>query len=222
MVYDFEKVINRMARQLHPEKIMLGMLSHVDGMYKKYKDEKKKIGQLRYYAKCWYVRNSHLRWRNPLRFEIGAAGEQLKYGFQMGPEILIAAPIGASEVITAASGRFVKTDGSGRVEIAGSGHTELLGFLEHPAGTVSATEGADIGALNVSVDAIYRIPIGGSGTYVAAMKYDTCDLIVASNVQSADLTSSEDVLAIMDGDTTNNNWIDVRLALPKMHAQGVS
>ena len=193
-----------------------------DALYRKYRHCKKALRQLDYHVKCWYVRNSHIGWKNPLRFNMGATGEQLKYGYQMGNEILIPAPIGASEVIKAASGRFVATDGSGRVEIADSGGTELVGWLEFPEGTASATEGADIGTLNISLDCVYRIPIGGSGTYAAAMRYDTCDLLVTSSIQYADLTSNEDVLIIVDGDETNNNWVDVRLNPVKMGATGVA
>ena len=151
----------------------------------------------------------------------GTEGEMMKYGMIKGYELYIPAPIGASEVITAASGRFVKTDGSGRVEIAVDGTTELVGHLDFPAGTASATEGGSIGLLNVARDAVYRIPVN-AGTYVAAMKYDTCDLAVTSNVQGAKLDASgEDTVIIVDGDITNNQWVDVMVNPSKLGVTGV-
>lgn len=151
----------------------------------------------------------------------GTEGERLKYGFIKGFELYIPAPIGASEVIKAASGRFVKTDGSGRVEIAVDGTTELVGHLNYPEGTASATEGGSIGILNVARDAVYRIPVN-AGTYAAAMKYDTCDLAVTSSIQGAKLDASgEDTIILVDGDVTNNAWVDCMINPSKLGQTGV-
>ena len=153
--------------------------------------------------------------------EVAAIGEQLRYGQVLGPRVMVDAVWGASEVIKAASGRFCITDGSGRLEIADSGDGELVGFAEHKEETSSATEGATPTQLNISLEAVYKIPIGGAVTLTRAMFYDTCDLIVASGIQAADLTSNEDVLQIVGGDLVNNNWILVRLNPAKVGATGV-
>ena len=150
-------------------------------------------------------------------------GKQLRYGQIKGPEVQIPVSIGASEVIKWASGRFVKADGSGRVEIAVDGTTEILGWLdaELGEGTASATEGASKGILNPSLDAIYRIPIN-AGTYVASMQFKTCDLAVTSSIQGAKLDASgEDTVMIVDGDLVNNEWVDVMLNPAKRGATGV-
>ncbi len=149
-------------------------------------------------------------------------GEQLRYGQVAGPKVQIPAQWGASEVVKAASGRFVKTDGSGRLEIAGSGDTQLIGHATHREETTSSTEGGTKTQLNTSLDAVYKIPLLGAVTLTRAMFYDTCDLIVTSTIQGADLTSVEDVLVIVDGDVANQKWVMVMLNPNKMFAQGIT
>jgi hypothetical protein len=157
---------------------------------------------------------------NP-KSRFGTEGEMLKYGHIMGPEVYVPVRMGASEVISAASGRFVKSDGSGRAEIAGDGSTQLIGHVEGAAQTCSSTEGATVLLLNISLSAVYRIPIG-TGTLAYTEFYDTCDLIVASNIQGAQVgVSSEDTVIIVGGDITNQQWVDVMLNPAKMGAQGV-
>lgn len=152
-------------------------------------------------------------------------GVKLKYGPIKGnTELYIPAVMGASEVISAASGRFAKTDGSGRLEIAGDGDTELVGWIASHAQTASATEGATSVSLipaAACLGLVFRIPVN-SGTYVAAMRYDTCDISVSSNIQGAQLdASAEDTLIIVDGDTVNNNWVDCQINPAKLGATGV-
>lgn len=149
------------------------------------------------------------------------ANEQLKYGWLFGGIVGTVWPIGASEVISAQSGRFVKLDGSGRLEIAVDGSTELVGHLDCEAQTASATEGATVAFCNFSLDAVYRIPVN-SGTYVATMRGKTCDLSVSSSIQGAQLdASAEDTVVIVDGDVTNNNFVDVILNPGKRMQTGV-
>jgi len=184
----------------------------------------KKIGVVLYNAKIqlllakYYIKK-HFKC-NITMSEIGSIGEQLRYGYAYGHRVMVEAAFGASEVIKAASGRFVKTDGSGYMEIADSGDSELIGFAEHGEKTTSSTDGGTKASLDISPNSVYKIPIGGSATLTRAMFYDTCDLIVASNIQAADLTSSEDVLQIVGGDLTNNKWVLVRLNPVKLGATG--
>lgn len=154
--------------------------------------------------------------------EVGTIGEQLRYGYVFGGEVIVEASWAASEVVKAASGRFVKTNGSGFLQIAGSGDGQLIGFANHREETVSATAGATKTQLNVALDAVYKLPIGGAVSLTRAMFYDTCDLIVASNVQQVDLTTDDDVLVIVGGDIANNKWVLVMLNPNKMFTQGIS
>lgn len=99
----------------------------------------------------------------------GTVGEQLRYG-PVDPDhmILVPAQWGASEVVKAASGRFVKTDGSGYLEIAGDGDSELVGWADHREETVSATEGGTKTQLNVDRNTLYKIPLA-AGTLARTM-----------------------------------------------------
>jgi hypothetical protein len=152
-------------------------------------------------------------------------GVKMKYGPIKGEELAVKIDrgIGASEVIKAASGRFVKEDGSGRVEIAVDGTTELAGWLEAAEGTASSTEGATKGTLIIAANCpcVFRIPIN-AGTYAATMIGKTCDLAVTSNIQGAKLDASgEDTVLIVGGDATNNKWVDVIINPAKIGQTGV-
>lgn len=146
---------------------------------------------------------------------------QLKYGWIRGGRSGYIVPIGASEVIKAKSGRFVKNDTSGRAEIAVDGSTELIGFLDCEEFTASSTEGADKRFCINDLTAVFRIPIN-AGTYAATMVGKTCDLAVTSNIQGAKLDASgEDTVIIVGGDAVNNAYVDVMINPVKVGATGV-
>ena len=150
-------------------------------------------------------------------------GAQLKYGC-INPEgkASIIGSMGASEVIKAASGRFVKQDGSGYLEIAADGDTELYGFVEISEQTCSATEGSTKANCIVDANAQFKIPVD-SGTYVITMRGKTCDLAVSNDIQGAQLdASAEDTLIIHDGDLVNNAWVIVSLNPNKLGATRVA
>ena len=147
----------------------------------------------------------------------------------------VGSPIGwgASEVVGAWSGKFVKKDASGRAEIAGDGDTQLIGWVESGAGTKSSTEGADTGVLYNSTEDVFRIPLAYDGStytvnYSGAILWETCDLVVVSNVQYANpTTSAEDTVVIVGGKaatsaTANDGYLDVKLNPNKMHTAGVA
>lgn len=137
-------------------------------------------------------------------------GEALKYGrINEGASRgdLIPTPVAASQAFKAKSGRFV-TLTAGLATIAVAASTRIYGHMnthEHtPA--VNTKFGVD-----VDQDAIYRIPIN-AGTYVAGMRGDYCDISIASGIQGADLTASSiNHFIIVDGDTVNNKWVDVKI-----------
>ncbi len=154
--------------------------------------------------------------------EIGTIGEQLKYGHVAGGEVMVEAQWGASEVIKAASGKFVQTDDSGYLEIADSGDNQLIGWANHREETIGAVDGVTKTQLNVSLSAVYKIPLNTSTPLTRAMFYDSCDLLVTTDIQGVDCTSSEDVLIIVGGDIANQKWALVMLNPSKMGAQGIS
>lgn len=123
-----------------------------------------------------------------------------------GPQVIVNAPIGASEVFKDLSGHFMKPDGSGRLEIAGATSVNIVGWMFQGEGTSSSTEGGDVGGVNVAKDAVYEIPAcGAAGAAVTeatlkAAVWETCDIqMVSTNLQYADVvTSTIDILLIVD------------------------
>lgn len=115
-------------------------------------------------------------------------------------------PVGASEVFKQAGGSFVRTDGSGRVEIAVAGDTEIIGAaLLYADLTASATEGATSVEVDMSYESVYEIPIAaGTTAWADTMRGKDCDLRVDSNIQGVDLgASGEDVVQIIGKGSTN-------------------
>ena len=135
-------------------------------------------------------------------------GVQLKYGHIRGGKCAVPVTDAGSQVITAASGKFVYMT-AGAATLATDGTTTLFGFLEAEAQTTAS--GGEV--LNCIIDpsAVYRIPID-SGTFVIGMVGDTCDINISANVQGAQLDASvENTLIVIAGDLVNNNWVDVKI-----------
>lgn len=130
-------------------------------------------------------------------------------------------PITAGETFRAKSGRFV-TLNAGYVEVADDGDTLLYGWAEKgESGAVTvAGEKANVIVAN-GCNEVFRIPVI-AGTFVAAMRGKTCDLVRATVggvtlVQGAKLDASgEDNLLIVDGDEVNNEWVDVQIYQAKI------
>lgn len=115
-------------------------------------------------------------------------------------------PVGASEVFKKAGAAFLRTDGSGRVEIAVAGDTEIIGAaLMNEDLTASATEGGTKVEVDMSYESVYEVPIAaGTTAWADTMRGKDCDLRVDSNIQGVDLgASGEDVVQLIDKGTTN-------------------
>lgn len=130
--------------------------------------------------------------------------------------------MGASEVIKQRSGRFVKNDGSGYAEIAGDGHTTLMGWVESGDLTCSTTEGGTVLRMITDLTAVFRLPLRYDGStytvnYSQAVKDLKYDLVVVSNIQYLNLTTqTESVLIVVGGQaassaTANDGFVEVML-----------
>jgi hypothetical protein len=112
--------------------------------------------------------------------------------------------MGASEVLKSKSGRFVKNDGSGRAEVAGDGDASLMGFVESGDITCSSTEaGTTLWCVN-DVSATFKVPFAyAAATYTTnysrALMNTFVDLVVSSNIQFVNLTTSDDDLVKVVG-----------------------
>lgn len=115
----------------------------------------------------------------------------------------------ASQVIKAKSGRLVYIDSNGRVALVTASIAKIIGAVQTNERTPTVDDRVTV---DMSLDAIYRIPIN-TGTFVKSMIGKTCDITIsASNIQGADLTASaRDIVMIVDGDLTNNLWVDVKI-----------
>ncbi len=169
-------------------------------------------------------------------------GSDSKYGWIRGGKASFPLPMGASEVLRGKSGRFVKRDTSGRGEIAGDGHTQLIGYVEGGDETCSSSEGGTVKNCINDVGATFRIPFFYDGVtwtrnYSVALIGETCDLLVKNQIQYANITdSSEDTLVIVGGKAASaavadgavadvvygDGYVDVMLNPNKMHAVGVA
>lgn len=146
----------------------------------------------------------------------------LEFGWVRGGKSSFPVHMGASEVIKAASGRFVKNDGSGRAEIAGDTHTTLMGFVESGDLICSSTEAeTELNCID-DVTAVFRIPLRYDGStytvnYSTAIDGTKHDLVVVSSVQYANITdASEGTIIIVGGQaassaTANDGFVYCKL-----------
>ncbi len=145
--------------------------------------------------------------------------KQVKYSWLRGPRVIIdAVGLTASQVFKNAGGKFVRL-ATNRISIAGSGDTELIGWAMIGEQTTSATAGQDTVGVDISELSVYRLP--ADATPASTILGDTCDLIVASDIQQADIgESSEDVIQVLGFDATDST-VDVRMNPNKLAANGV-
>lgn len=124
------------------------------------------------------------------------------------------AKIYASQVFKALSGRFVVFDyGDGYWKAATNGENTLGGYVEW-VGTASSTSGVTILPVCTKLDNTYELPFYNAGTNVLtqalfdAVHGRNIDLYVASNVQYADASATNDgVLIVKDCDINRNTLI---------------
>jgi hypothetical protein len=133
-------------------------------------------------------------------------------------------PVAASQAFKLNSGKFVKLDANKRADIADSGDSELFGWALVGGDTTSSS---DAGGTKISVDtsplSVFELPIDETltETELAALLGETCDLIVTSDIQYADVgESSEDTIQIVGYDV-NRQTVHVRMNPNKMAATGV-
>jgi hypothetical protein len=138
-------------------------------------------------------------------------GVQLKYGQIRGGHVGVEGYMAESQTLSRQSGRFVYLDAAGRLTLCSDGASSRIWGSVESGLDAEAPSVDDRVNCNISLDAVYRIPVN-SGTFVKAMIGDTCDLSVSNNVQGAQLDASdENIIVVVDGDLVNNNWVDVKI-----------
>lgn len=148
--------------------------------------------------------------------------KETKYGWINGGENGFPVTIKASQLIRAASAKFVVRTGvsTATVTMAGATDTEIIGHLE--CEELNSSDGTEVRKCISDATAVFRIPVIG-GTYAATMLGKKCDIAVSSGVQGAALNSATyGVLEIVGGDVDDNYWVDVRIKPSAMSVMGVA
>ncbi len=155
-------------------------------------------------------------------------GRPLKYGIFNGDPIMKSFPVGASERFYNLSGKFVRMDGSGRIEICNASNVNIIGWAECGEFTASSTEGADKVDVNCNLETAYEIPAYTDGTTAVTAAVATlhvgesCDIVMVSTYyQYASIaTSSVDILVVIGyviyGSALNQQSVIVKLNLDKL------
>jgi len=157
----------------------------------------------------------------------------LKMSLVYGPSSGFNLPMGASKTKGAQSGSFAKKDASGDGDYAGDTDAELVGWVNSPSETTGTTAGDTVYWCYNSPDARFLMPLRYDNAtytvnYAESLRGETTDLIVISNVQYANpTTSSEDTVVIYDGKpassaTANDSFVLVGLNSNKMYATGAA
>lgn len=149
--------------------------------------------------------------------------KEVRYGQLNQIAVNVKVPAAASQAFKNLGGKFVKLDANKRADLADSGDAELFGWADVGEITTDSTAGQDEVLVNISLDAVYRMPADAAVT--AALVGETCDLIVDSDgIQQADVgESSKDVIQIVavDAEDIANQTVQVRLNPRKQFATGV-
>jgi hypothetical protein len=123
--------------------------------------------------------------------------EELLYGWRHGGKVSVPVAIAATQLVYAQSGKFVYMN-AGAATFNVDGSTTIFGSLEFPVLTSAPTTGTVYNCI-IDLTAVFRIPVN-SGTYVAGMQGDYCDISISSYIQGAQLDASvENTLIIVGG-----------------------
>lgn len=117
----------------------------------------------------------------------------VKGGYVKGPIVSQEFPVAASVEFKHLSGAFVQLNSSGHVLMAVAGVTDIIGWAFTGEFTASTTAGQTKVAVNMSLDAVYEMPIDTARTeaQLIALGGLFCDIIVTSDYQYADYDAQE-------------------------------
>lgn len=156
-------------------------------------------------------------------------GDKIVYGAVAGIEFTQKVqdmPVAASQVFSRLSGRFCYNN-AGVMTVSDSG-TAVDAWAEQNDMTSSSTSGGTKIAFDISCMKIYEVPIHtDAGTAqteanLQAVMFKTCDLVVASSIQKADIEeSNEDVITIVGYNVTNQTVL-VHMNPAKVRQTGVA
>jgi len=142
------------------------------------------------------------------------------YGLAFGKEMVVRYPTQASVGWEARGGKFVAVQGGNRRVALASALTvtDIIGWANVGTHSSSSTAGNDIVPVNVNDECVYEMPINITRTesQLVTMRGKTCDLVVTSGIQQANVTgTTTDQIQIVDykyyGAGTGEQSVLVRL-----------
>ena len=146
---------------------------------------------------------------------------EIRYGWVAGgPPAYVPAAIGASEVFKNLSGRWMGSDAAGYLDVADTDAAELQGWGEYGELTAPATDGLLEIVVDISPNSVYRMP--ADDTPALTDMWETCDIVVASNIQQADVGQSNQDVLIICGFNATDLTVDARMNPSKMGSVGVA
>jgi hypothetical protein len=140
-------------------------------------------------------------------------GQLLKYGQVNGGKENSGWVVASGQLFPRNSGKWVYRTGASTSTVtkAVQSTTPILGWLNIENFYTNSTLGTEVKAVITDPTAVFRMPIV-QGTAYAYMIGKSCDIVVSSYIQYAAIDSSTyDQLLIVDIDTVNSKWADVRL-----------
>ena len=148
------------------------------------------------------------------------------YGIVFAPssmQVIPAVDLAASVQFKSLGGKFM-VNSAGNHSIADSGDTQIAGWaMVEGEYTSNSTAAIDKVPLCRDLSAIFAIAPDEAFTAASlkTIRHDTCDLIVSSNIQYADIgESTEDVIIIVGGDVAAQ-ILFVQINPDKLHTAGV-
>ena len=141
------------------------------------------------------------------------------------PTVVPNIPMAASAAFKALGGKFVTWDGTSTATISVAGDTQIFGWAAVNGDlTTSATAGADKVAVITDLNCVFELPSDAVFTAAQglALIQKTCDLVVNSTIQQADIgASSTDVLKIVGFNVTDQT-VYVTINPAKYYTAGVA
>lgn len=142
--------------------------------------------------------------------------DDVRYGHIRGGEQGAPATLAASQAVLATSAKFVKRTGASTNTVTlinSAADSEVLGWVEcEEFPTTDETDGTEVRKVISDPTAIFRCPIN-SGSFYAYMRGKKCDIApLSAGKQSVYIDSATyGTLIIVDGDTVDSKWVDVRI-----------
>jgi len=151
---------------------------------------------------------------------INIYGKPIFCGYARGKRTMIWLPIAASQVFKALSAKCGQVDSNNDFALSAENDTAIFGWAEMGEITSSSTAGADKCAVDISMDAQYWVP--ADATVTEAMRGETCDIIVSTNIIKADVGENNQAVFLITEVDTANQYVMVKIADGKQQAKGVA